>query len=393
MKVKSLIIVALLLTLFSSNVYAASLPASMGISWKSTKEKTPYYYINVAGNGYKGLNSVKEYKLINSKGKILYRYKSPKKITDSILYKDGTSYILEGNNWSTGDIVALTPTGKVKWRKSFNQYTEIRLNLEPDGSFYITGFSKKKDSWYILRLDPKNGNTIWSSPHQGPVAIGSNGNVLIPNGNRLEKFSFYKNGKLLWQGTTPTKNNEVESAYISSKGNVAVVSKTGDMNYYIQLYNSNGKKLLVRKLSNDKEQIGQVIFNNKGELLITIVGIYTGKLNLEWYNTAGRIIKKSSFPIPKLPNTHYAESYTEREFIVKADDAKNIYLHTTCDIIYKYNVSGKLVGKTIIPTDLEPQPHFYSSGSFATYEKSFGLIYSKYDLKTKTYYYVLYTYR
>lgn len=189
---------------------------------------------------------------------MLYTYKSSSTIQGFSL-QDGTVYLLEGRNQLSGNLVALSTSGKVKWKKNFSQYIEIRINIKADGTLYLTAHKK---GWYILRINPKTGNTLWSSSQQGRVGIGLSGNVLIPNGNNIEKFSFYKNGKVTWKGTTPSKNNQVKNVDISAKGNVAIVSSRRDLDYYVQVYNSNGKKLLVRKLTNNKEQIGQVLFND-----------------------------------------------------------------------------------------------------------------------------------
>lgn len=97
-------------------------------------------------------------------------------------------------------------------------------------------------------------------------------------------------------------------------------------------------------------------------------------------------MKKSSFSIPKFPNTKYFQSYLETEWIVYTDNSKNIYLRLTSDIIYKYNVSGKQVAKTQLSTQLIPLHQKPD-------EKNIGLIYTKYDSKIKKSYFYLYRYR
>ncbi|AZV43092.1 PQQ-binding-like beta-propeller repeat protein [Peribacillus asahii] len=364
-----------------------TLSASMNISWKSSNERA-VSYIDLAGNGYKGLKAPKEYKLIDSKGKVQYRYKSLKGISASALYKDGTAYLVDGSE----NIIALNKSGKVKWKKRFSKYTGLAVDVAPDGDLYITRFFDKK--WYIIGLDSKNGKQIWISRHQGGVALGSNDTVLIPKGDNWNKFSYYKNGKIQWTGTTPSKNHKIQNNYISLKGNVVVVSSKDMLNYHIQVYNSKGKELLVRKISHDSEQFQQVLFNEKGNLLIAVIDAKTGKLKLEWYDTVGKIIKKISISMPKRSNAKYAISYTD--FITHIDNANNIFIRLTSDYIYKYNISGKLVAKTKITNSLSVSPLWQDED-----QSRFGLLYSRSDLKLKPdgvydtvgIYYTLYSYK
>jgi hypothetical protein len=378
MKTKAILIFTLLFTLFVSTVSAASVPASMGLGWKSQKENT-VGNIDFAGNGYKGLNDSKIYRLLNSKGTTLYKYKSPKTIGDSVLFKDGTAYLIEGKEWGTGDVIALTSAGKVKWKKSFAGYNSMKLELAADGTLYATGFNSK--GWHVFRMNPTSGAVLWSSAQQGLVGIGTNGNVLIPHGDNLEKFTMYKNGKKAWEGSTPSRQNQIEVVTVAPNGNVAIVSSRGMLDYYVQVFDSKGKPLFVRSIKNNAEQMGQVIFNSNSELLISVLTLQ-GRLKLEWYSAKGKLTNSSSFPLPQPPTTYYEEAYSEREFITKVDHKKNIYFRPFSITVYKYNSAGKQVGKTNIPSDHRPREN-----------SNFGLLYSKFDKKTGNTYFSLYTYR
>ncbi|WP_427126717.1 hypothetical protein ACQCPQ_05670 [Priestia megaterium] len=369
----------------STNVSAATAP-SMGVTWNYKGTFVTRMYMTP--NGYKGVieeDGARKFLLVNPSNKILYTYTSKVNLRNARVYKDGTAYLTNAND----EIIALTNTGKVRWIK--HPYSgDLTLDLTDDGGLYASGF--ENGEWISSKLNLTDGKTIWSNKTRGFFFVGNSDNTIMAkstsdnNNPYFNVASFYSNGKLKWSHQTPSGYGirKRDFVKISPKGNVAVISQKGALtDRYIQVYNASGKRLFTKYIDGEPNYLGQVIFNDKGELLITTFDTTnTTKLKCEWYNLDGKRISSKLISIPKGPVDY-------REYITKIDNDKNIFLHTQNYplTMYKYNSSGKVVGKTTAPTDFE-----YDESKTLT-NSSNGLVFFKNDFKNDIRYARVYSYK
>ncbi|RDU35668.1 hypothetical protein DRW41_16105 [Neobacillus piezotolerans] len=362
MKIKISLVIFLIFSIFlAGGTDAASLPDSVVKSWTKPKAKNTAN-VTLGPNGFKGISTYQEYELVNSKGKTLYKYKSPY-INSSVIHKDGLVYLIEENG-KVGSkktyIVSLDVKGKQKWRKEVPT-GYAKLALLDQGSLFLNGNDGK--NWFIMNIDTKSGKTIWSSKANGYAYYGPSGHVIF--GNMEKRYPIYKNNKLVRE-LTPPEDYYLLRASFSKEGKLAVVFQAHGklLNTIIVVYDVNGNELFSKQIINPY-QTGQILFNEKEQLLITYKDTRNSALTCEWYDS-NKMTEKSV--IPKA--TSSAIGFGVENLIISIDNNKNMYyLNLTAPVsVNKYNKSGKLIGKTMIPKNYTweraPDPDNFKYGLF-----------------------------
>jgi Choline-binding repeat/Putative cell wall binding repeat len=334
---------------------------ALELSWSSGKVINNSN-IDFGQNGYKGINSYSKFTLLNSANQKLYTYESPY-FERAKIHSDGTVYLLETTGDDHFNLVSLNQSGKVNWKESLKDYSDIQFNnIQDNGILSLTVFSIEDDHWYALKINPENGEVLSSTPTQGKIYGGQNDKEILPYGNNLENFKYIASGNTLWDRPTPDRSAQIENVEFSSIENVAVQSAVGDIYEYVQLFNSQGKELLSKTIE-APDGLYQIEFNEEGQLLITTSK--EGYLLNEWYDKDGQKIDE---------NTVFYEGYVEQyNSICKVDTLRNIWVYQKVSdsvVIGKYDKNGKLVGKTTIPKEYR---------DVSKQDKSGGLVFEKYD--------------
>ncbi|OAT80918.1 hypothetical protein A6P54_12995 [Bacillus sp. MKU004] len=220
---------------------------------------------------------------------------------------------------------------------------------------------------------------MWSTTSRGSIFFGTGKRILLPVETYLNRFQYYSNGQLLWESNTPD-GNETKNAVIASNGNVAISSARVAVNEYVQLFNQDGNELLRKKIERDYS-IGEVLFNENGELFISSFDNNdTLKMKIEWYDAEGNKISESDVNL----SNGLIDSY---EGILKVDNNRNVWGKNEWSEpfgIYKYNEFGNLTGKTIFPEDLRFRKYLTTED---------GVIFTKYNSATNEYSTSIYNYK
>ncbi|WP_409271495.1 hypothetical protein V1499_18495 [Neobacillus sp. SCS-31] len=363
MKIKISLVIFLFFSIFfaGGTDAAASLPDSVVKSWTKPKAKNTAN-VTLGPNGFKGISTYQEYELVNSKGKTLYTYKSPY-INSSVIHKDGSVYLIEESG-KVGSkktyIVSLDIKGKQKWRKEIYTGT-LKLTLLDEGSLFLNGNDGK--NWSVMNIDTKSGKTIWSSKINGYAYYSPSGHVIFENTERRNLI--YKDNKLVREIKRP-EDYYILRASFSKEGKLAVIFQAHGkvLDAKIFVYDANGNELFSKQIINPY-QTGQILFNEKEQLLITYKDTRNAALTLEWYDS-NKMTEKSV--IPKA--TSSAIGFGIENLIISIDNNKNMYyLNLTAPVsVNKYNKSGKLIGKTMIPKNYTweraPDPDNFKYGLF-----------------------------
>lgn len=325
---------------------------SMATGWQTINGKTYYFY----GSGSMAANTTIDGKFLGADGAVMpnslgdavtLSYTSTNQSDiDKLKAPDGTSFKIEGDSTANFSLAALDATGKLKWRRSFANHTDVRVYVTKDGGIYVNANWNSDSKWYVYSINPVNGADFWWKPQQGRVFFGEKSKVLIPSGDNLQSFTYYHNGQAVWTKQTPSGNHQVFQASIAPNGNVAVRSARG-LSDTIQVFDASGRELLTISENGDF-LIGQILFNENSDVLITkmLMNDYQS-LILNWYNASGAPISEKALPLQQ-------GFLDPLEGIKKVDNSRNVWYRSAQDtpqIYYKYNASGTLMAKTQIPTD------------------------------------------
>ncbi|MCA1320410.1 hypothetical protein LC085_10860 [Bacillus tianshenii] len=340
----------------------------MATGWQTVQQKEYYFY----GSGIMAANTTIDGKLLGADGAVVggglvdsvsLSYTTDKDDFQLAKGPDGTSYKVEGESSSNYSVVAVDAAGKLKWRRSFANHTDVSVGVTKDGAIYVRALWTNDSSWYLYSLNPSSGADLWWKFQQGRAFYGINGKVLIPSGTNLQSFTYYHNGQAVWTKQTPSSSHQVFEATFASNGTVAVRSSKG-LADTIQVFDASGKELVTISENGDF-LIGQVLFNDNSEILITkmLMEDYQS-LILNWYSANGSVISQKALPLQ--------QGYLNPlDGIKKVDNSRNLWYRSAQDsphVYYKYNATGTLVAKTSIPTDWK-----YYTGN------SERVVYFKYD--------------
>lgn len=316
-------------------------------------------YVGVSGFYENGVVVAKGRLLaIDPKGNLKWEYKGTgKKSTSSIdstpaIAGDGTIYVTDTYYSRYGDFVALsgnihavTPSGKQKWMHEIGSYTDASPVIGADGTVYV---GSEDENFYAF--DPSDGHVNWQTETGGDIvggaAIDKKGMIYV--GSRDGKLYAIepKKGKVQW--TFQTQDGIQSTPLVDASG---VVYFGSDDSYFYAL-DSSKKGALKWKASTGGEIVASPTISQDGDIYISSRdgNLYAfNKKGKPSYSVSGQVLdKKTKKPIYKATVTIAGQKRTtdaNGRFTLQGIPASSYVVTIEKEGFYTYTDNSFVVSK------------------------------------------------
>jgi len=213
--------------------------------------------------------------------------------------------------------------------------------VDTDGNIYISdGLAA------ISKYDP-DGNFIFSwggVEHPNGLIIDPEGNILVANYDGLDIRKFNPNGELLYNWKVDTMILGPGDVGLDAAGDVYVLLK-GEQDHYVEKFTSQGK--LIASWAGQGKNNGQVFgtFNYSPFQ----IGVDAAGNNYVTDPNNDRVVKFDLNGVFQYNLTGDADRKLTEPKFVDVDAAGNVYVLDNSQTLWKFDTSGKVIGKWFTP--------------------------------------------